>query len=313
MSAKHVVDVGDRGQIDRHAARQHGVFSAAQARRAGYDRHAVARKLASGEWRQHDYRVFGLTSAPATWERQLWVAILSRPKAVVGGLSAAHLHGFRGFGATRPAIVVPGSANARSIVARIIRSEHFDEIETTRISGFPVTSVAETVLTIAADISPVRLEQTVDDLLLAGSLEVVQLERLVDREDGRRRKGIVTLRQLVEDRSPDAPMRDASYLEKMLHRLLRKTRMPTWVTEHPFSLNGGSSRVDVFVPAWNLVIEADGRNWHARVEDFETDRRRDNELATRGVQVLRFTFRMLKSDSEGCLATIRDVGLVRSA
>ena len=42
-------------------------------------------------------------------------------------------------------------------------------------------------------------------------------------------------------------------------------------------------------PDWNLVIEADGRNWHARVEDFEEDRRRDNELATRGIQVLRFT------------------------
>jgi very-short-patch-repair endonuclease len=42
-------------------------------------------------------------------------------------------------------------------------------------------------------------------------------------------------------------------------------------------------------PDWNLVIEADGRHWHARVEDFEEDRRRDNELATRGIQVLRFT------------------------
>lgn len=66
-------------------------------------------------------------------------------------------------------------------------------------------------------------------------------------------------------------------------------------------------------PDWNLVIEADGRNWHARVEDFEEDRRRDNELATRGVQVLRFTYRMLKADPGGCLVTMRAVGLVRSA
>lgn len=304
---------GDGRQIDRNAARQHGVFSAGQARRAGYDRHAVARKLASGEWRQHDYRVFGLTSAPATWERQLWVAILSRPQAIVGGLSAAYLHKFRGFGATRPAIVVPGSANARSNIARIIRSEHFDEIETTRVRGFTVTSVAETLLTIAGDMNRTRVEQTVDDLLLAGRLELPELERLVEREDGRRRKGIVLVRQLADDRSPNAPMQDTSYLEKMLHRLLHKGEFPTWETEHPFSLNGRDNRVDVFIPAWNVVIEADGRNWHARVEDFEADRRRDNDLATRGIQVLRFTYRMLKSDREGCLATIRAVGLIRSA
>ena len=72
-------------------------------------------------------------------------------------------------------------------------------------------------------------------------------------------------------------------------------------------------RVDVYIPGWRLVIEADGRNWHARVEDFEEDRRRDNELAMKGIQVIRLTYRMLKSDLEGCLDTIRTIGRVRSA
>jgi len=305
--------MGDGRQLDRYAAKQHGVFSASQARIAGYDKHSVARKLASGDWRQHDYRVFGLSSAPSTWERQLWVAVLSRPQAIVGGLSAANLHAIRGFVASRPVIVVPGSANARSKIARVIRSEYFDEIETTRVQGFTVTSMAETLLTIASDVSPRRFEQTLDDLLLAGRAEVSELQRIVEREGGRRRKGIVMLRELVDDRSPAAPTRDASYLERMLERILRKSDLPSWYREHPFSISGRASRVDVFVPEWNLVIEADGRNWHARVEDFEVDRRRDNELATRGIQVLRFTYRMLKTDPEGCLATIRSVGLVRSA
>ncbi len=118
--------MGDSRRIDRFASRQHGVFSASQARAAGFDKHAVARKLASGEWRQLDYRVFALASAAATWERQMWVAILSRPKAVVGGRAAAYLHGFRGFSSTKPVIVVPGSSNARSAVAKIIRAEYFD-------------------------------------------------------------------------------------------------------------------------------------------------------------------------------------------
>jgi very-short-patch-repair endonuclease len=73
------------------------------------------------------------------------------------------------------------------------------------------------------------------------------------------------------------------------------------------------SRVDVYVEAWRLVIEADGRNWHARVEAFETDRHRDNQLALQGIQVIRLTYRMIKEDPQGCLETIRGVGRVRSA
>ena len=50
-----------------------------------------------------------------------------------------------------------------------------------------------------------------------------------------------------------------------------------------------------------------------RVDGFETDRIRDNELATKGIQVLRFTYRMLELDPDGCLATILTTGQVRSA
>ena len=46
-------------------------------------------------------------------------------------------------------------------------------------------------------------------------------------------------------------------------------------------------------------VEADGRRWHARNEDFENDRRRDNALLRRGIRVIRFTYRMLKDDLEG--------------
>jgi very-short-patch-repair endonuclease len=305
--------MGDTRKIDRLASRQHGVFSGSQARGAGFDKHAVARKLASGDWRQLDYRVFALASASPTWERQLWVALLSRPQAVVGGRAAAYLHRFDGFPRTKPVIIVPGSSNARSQIARVIRAEHYDELEVVRVRGFPVTSVAETLLTLAGQFAPSAFERVVDDVVLSGKVEVGQLSRVVDRDEGRRRRGIVLLRDMVSDRLPDAPSHDSSYLERMLERLLAKAALPPWSREHPFSINGRACRADVFIAAWRLVIEADGRNWHARVDAFEEDRRRDNELATRGIQVVRLTYRMLKSDPQGCLETIRAVGRVRSA
>jgi very-short-patch-repair endonuclease len=305
--------MGNPHRIARFASRQHGVFSAAQSRLAGFDKNAVARRLASGEWIQLDYRVFALPSAPATWERQMWVALLSRPRAVVGGRSAAYLQGMRGISRSKPVIVVPGSANARSEIARVVRSEHFDELELVEIRGFTVTSVAETLLCLAGDLSKDRLEELVDDLMLSGQVEPAQLMPVVERETGRRRRGIASYRELVELRLPYAPQHDASYLERVLVRLLTKARLPDWTREHPFTVDDRGCRVDVYIPSWRLVIEADGRNFHARRLAFEADRRRDNQLAMRGIQVIRLTYEMLTKDPSGCLETILAVGLVRSA
>lgn len=305
--------MGDGPRIARTASRQHGVFSGAQARAAGFDKHAVARKLAAGEWIQLDYRVFGVPSAAPTWERQMWVALLSRPDAVVGGRAAAYLHGFRGFPKCKPVIVVPGAANARSGIARVVRSEYFHELETERVRGFPVTSIAETVLALAGEVSRGWLENLVDELTLSGRIEPAGLLPVIERESGRRRRGIVFYRELVEARLPDAPQPDSSYLERILERLLSKISVPEWTREHAFTLGDRPSRVDVFISAWNVVIEADGRNIHARRAAFEIDRIRDNELATRGIQVVRLTYEMLTKDPDGCMETILAVGRVRSA
>jgi very-short-patch-repair endonuclease len=48
--------------------------------------------------------------------------------------------------------------------------------------------------------------------------------------------------------------------------------------------------VDAFIPASGIILEADGRRWHTRVQDFERDRWRDNQAAAQGLRVLRFTW-----------------------
>lgn len=305
--------MGESSQIDRLAARQHGVFNRRQARDAGFDHNAVGRRLDNGTWLKLDHSVYCVASAKPTWMRQLWAAFLSRPRALIGGRSAAALHGLEGFGPGRPVIVVPGSANARSNLARVIRAEYFDQIETVRIGGLPVTSVEETIVTLASDLTVGKMEKVLDEAILSGTLRVEVIQPIIERELGRRRKGIVSLRDLVEERAPWAPSVDSTYLEALLEKLLAGAPIPQWEREHPFTIGGVSSRVDVYVRLWSLVIEADGRAWHARVAAYETDRARDNALAAQGIQVIRLTYKMLTEDSEGCLATILQTGRVRSA
>jgi very-short-patch-repair endonuclease len=89
--------------------------------------------------------------------------------------------------------------------------------------------------------------------------------------------------------------------------------MPGWTREYELPLDGVPARVDFYVPAARVVIEADGRNWHTRCQDFESDRRRDNALAARGIQILRFTYEMLKSEPEKCLEQAVTTCLLRAA
>ncbi len=305
--------MGDFNLLDRFAANQHGAFNLSQIRQAGFDRSATYRLTGNRRWLQLDHQVYALASAPSTWEQQMWAALLSRPQAVVGGRSAASLHKLRGFGKWKPEIVVPGSGNARSGIATVIRAEHFHELETVDIEGFETTTVAETLVTLAGRVGPPFLTSVAEDSLLSHKLDMDSLVTLIQREDGRRRRGINVLRRFVEERSESAPSIDASYLEGLLEHVLAEGDLPEWIREHPFTLRGQPSRVDVFIPEWKVVVEADGRTWHAKVEAFETDRQRDNELASRGIQVIRFSYGDLAERPAACLRIITETGRVRRA
>jgi very-short-patch-repair endonuclease len=69
-----------------------------------------------------------------------------------------------------------------------------------------------------------------------------------------------------------------------------------------------AQRVDGFIPDWHLILEADGRRWHARVQDFDRDRWRDNQAAALGLRVMRFTHPHLVHRRDEVIQLIRDAG-----
>jgi hypothetical protein len=66
--------------------------------------------------------------------------------------------------------MVPFDGNGRSPIARIIRSRHFSTIAATRVGAFPVTSPSETIVSLARELEPDRLEALVDQCLAAKSV-----------------------------------------------------------------------------------------------------------------------------------------------
>jgi very-short-patch-repair endonuclease len=305
--------MGDPRMIDEFASRQYGVISSRQARKAGLDKSAVRRRVASGAWVQLDHSVYAVASSPPKWERRLAAAILSRPKAVLTHTTAAHLLEMRGFRRQRPAILVPRGSNTRSRLARVYETDEFDRIGLTHREGFTITTVPETLLVLGRDLPRARVERVFDDSLIGGRLDLDVMTEILNREAGRRTRGIRIVRELTTTRLPSAPSKDSTYLEGMLEGVLHSSNLPAWTREYPLRLPHANARVDVYVPSWALVIEADGRNWHMKKTDFESDRRRDNALAAQGIQVLRYTYQALRSDPAACIAEIQAVGSLRAA
>lgn len=297
--------------IDELASRQYGTFSRLQAERAGFSARMILTRVQTGAWIRLAPSVYALASAPPKWERQMAAALLTRSGSVVAGRAAAFLHEFDGFGPSRPVIMIGPGGNARSPLAKVIRSDRFNEVAVVRKRGFQVTDEAETVMSLAAELRRDRLEVVVDSLLARGSCSVEQLDRVVDANSGAR--GVARLRPIVATRLPNAYQPPTSELERLLYGVLDDPRLPPYARQVPMGYETVDATVDAFIDVWRLIVEGDGRRWHTRKADMARDRIRDNEALAHGLAVIRFTYEMLRDTPEQVIETLLRIGRVRRA
>ena len=298
-------------RLDEFAARQFGTFSHSQARSACATPRMIQTRVESGAWIRLAQGVYAVASAPPKWERQMAAALLTKPGSIVAGRAAAYVLGFPGFNECRPVIMVSRDTSARSPLAKVVRSLRFEDVATVRRSGFEVTDEAETVMTLARDLSEERLESLVDDLLARKSCSADRLAEVVDANDGV--PGVPRLRRVVAYRLPGAYQPPTSELERLLYRILDDSRIPAHTRQMPMRYQKVDATVDAYIPAWRLIIEGDGRRWHTRNADHKRDRLRDNEAVASGYAVLRFNYEVLRDTPAQVLDTLIRSGQVRRA
>jgi very-short-patch-repair endonuclease len=88
---------------------------------------------------------------------------------------------------------------------------------------------------------------------------------------------------------------------------------PPFVQQHPVRLAFGIVHLDAATPELEVAVEMDGAAFHGSAEARERDTRRDVALAAQGWVVLRFSFRRLTTDPEGCRREILQVCRARGA
>jgi hypothetical protein len=152
--------------------------------------------------------------------------------------------------------------------------------ETTRHRRFPVTTVAQTLLDLAASESVQAVRQVLAEADYRRLLNVTAVTTLI----GQGRPGSVTLRQALARHLPRLAF-TRSDLEKRFIRLCEESGLPL-----P-ELNGRVSRmrIDALWREQKLAVELDGHEGHRSKAQSERDRRRELRLRGYGFTVVRYT------------------------
>jgi very-short-patch-repair endonuclease len=98
-----------------------------------------------------------------------------------------------------------------------------------------------------------------------------------------------------------------------VQHVLRGPGLPTFVQQYPVDLGQRMVRLDAAVPELKVAVEMDGAAFHGSADARERDTRRDVALAALGWVVLRFSYRRLMDDPEGCRRDIMRVCAARRA
>jgi hypothetical protein len=295
----------DPRAIEELSRRQHGAFSRAQALDLGATPRMIALRVRDRSWLRMTSGVYAHPAVRPTWERQVMAASLvhAGPSAAARGTAAA-LHGVEGFRRGRPVLVRPVGSAVANPLARVHRTRHFDVRDLCRVSGILVTTPARTAIDLAPMLTGRDLGRLVDYSVLAARLD---LDVLVDRAAVLLASGVPGRRAMLAvlaDRLSDY-VPPASELEALMFEVLARAGHPAPIRQlHVPWRPGRAGTVDAAYPAARVLLEADGRAWHTRVDAFENDHQRDLEATAHGWTTVRVTWLQLHAGAELFLAAV---------
>ncbi|MDX6690350.1 MAG: hypothetical protein QOG15_1807 [Solirubrobacteraceae bacterium] len=264
---------------------QHATVARRQLLALGFGRHAIARMLDKGRLHLVHRGVYAVGQARLTRGGRWMAAVLAvGPGAVLSHRSAAALWHI---------------ARDRSLLSEVSRAAaghdrpgirvhfvHLADDEVTIVDGIPVTTVARTLLDLAADHPRPAVERAMHEAEVLRLADSTPLQALIDRYP--RRRGTRTLRAIIYERAGDIVTR--SEFEDRFIAFLDDHALPRALVNHRIE---GIGECDFAWPDQRVIVELDGYQTHGTRGRFEADRARDRALQVAGWRVIRITWRQL--------------------
>jgi hypothetical protein len=258
---------------------RHGVVTRQTLLHAGFSSAAIERRIRSGGLiavHRGVYRVGH--QAPSREATYLAAVEACGDGSLLRRRAAAHLHSlFRG-PAPPPEVVSPGERRIEGILT--CRSRRLDPREATVVLGIPVTTVARTLVDLAAVLDAGALARACHEAGVLHCTTPGEVDAVLARWP--RSPGAGRLRAVLRG---DVKV-TLSRLERRFLALLRADGLPLPHTNR----NAGGRRVDCRWPEVRLTVELDSYHYHGSRHAWEQDRRREREARALGDEFRRYTY-----------------------
>lgn len=180
------------------------------------------------------------------------------------------------------------------------RSRCLDVRSVTEVHGLRTTTVARTVVDVAAELTASQVEGLT---LHARQRDLLTAQALREQHERRPRlAGAGKVRQALDVLDTDG---SDSILEARARRLLVDAGLVPSSAPHPVACVGETLMVDIAFPGRRLAVECDGRAFHSSPSAFERDRRRWRMLREAGWTIIWATWDRIHSQPVQFVTEVR--------
>ena len=301
-SSRRQSGVGDDHSIKELAKEQHGVVAGWQLDNLGFGEQVARKRKAVGRFHRIHQGVYAFGYPVLSRKGCLMAAVLAcGPGAVLSHRSAAFLHAILDDSRNRVDVIAPNRRGRAPAGISAHRDGTLTETDRVVVDGIPCTSLARTLLDLAATQSPDTLRYAITQAEVEEVFDLAEVVELLKRNKGRR--GVARLRLAIDHHDPQE-QEARRELEKKLLRLFKRAGLTPEVNGH-LLVDGISLMPDFIWRDAGLIVEADSRRVHGTVTAFEKDRLRDQRLAAAGWTVIRVTWHQVTNEPERLSQTLR--------
>jgi hypothetical protein len=263
----------------RIAGRAHGLVTRAGLLDAGVSIAEIKHRLGTGALIREYPGVYRVGHrAPSLESRYLAAVLACGDGALLSGRAAGHLLELLKGRPPPPEVTAPTERRIAGIRTR--RSRRIDRRDAMRLRGIPVTTVARTLVDIAAELDSGRLARACHEAGVLYGTTPADVEAAIERRG--RGPGVGALRRVLRG---DVHV-TLSKLEARFLARLRKEALSLPVTNRP----AGGRYVDCRWPDRRVTVELDSYTYHQSRYAWEQDRRREREAHARGDDFRRYTW-----------------------
>jgi very-short-patch-repair endonuclease len=269
------------GAAWRLARAQHGVLTRADLLTLGFSDQSIKHRIGSGRLHPVAAGVY-VVGRPELSPRGSWMAavLACGSGAVLSHRSAAELWGI-GYEEKGQIDV---TIRRRSRLERTGVSVHcrpkLPEASVVRRFGIPVTHPVQTLIDLATELKPIRLERAVNQADVHDLVDPETLRNSLDAYPGV--PGVKALRTMLDRHTFRLSDSD---LEILFRPLARAAAFPLPLSKHWVL----GYEVDFYFPDHGLIVETDGLRYHRTPAQQARMVKRDQKHTAAGFRVLRFT------------------------